>query len=266
MTVGGMGLASLVRMLDRQPHPGSTLLPVMSEPDPNRFGELVRRRRNTLGMTMRDVAEGGGPSTPTMNRLEAGRIRRPDRDTFVKLDHVLQWVSGSAARAFNGGVPESTERSTRVPTASGERPIIATDAGVLISTQVLSEYVTLVDRLGKAVSRPDLQKMDADGLRATIRTLEGDVTQLQVMLNRVLRAWITVQVEQWKMQGELQQRELVINMMIGDQLDREPDQSETPQDDLEDINYLRWLLNRRQDAAAEDVARWRQRWERSHIE
>lgn len=265
MAIDALGLAELVRALDQQTESASTLLPVKSEPDPSRFGDLVRRRRNTLGMTMRDVAQAGGPSTPTMNRLEAGRISRPDRDTFVKLDHALQWAAGSAARTFHGGFPEAAERGPRISVAD-ERPIVATDSGVLISTRVLSEYVTLVDRLGKAVTRPGLQSMEADELRATIRGIESDVTELQVMLNRVLRAWITVQVEQWKTQGELNQRELVINMMIGDQLDREPDRSETPPDDLEDINYLRWLLNRRQDAAAEDVARWRQRWERSHTE
>lgn len=214
-------------------------------PDPGRFGRLIVQRRRALGLTTRDVRNAGGPSTPTLSRLEAGKVDRPSRDTLAKLDVSLQWVPGSAARTFDGGLPETLEPAPP-PTPTSEHPIVATPSGVMISTETLSALVELVDRIGLGAP-----------------TEAEAVDELGALVDRLLRAWIIVQAETWKAQNELQRNEILITRMLGDQLRREPDPETIPSDDLEDINYLRWLLGRRDDASAADRQRWLLRWEHS---
>lgn len=245
----GAALCSVAGAMRPVPRPPK-LSRVVNTSDPVRFGRLVVQRRRVLGLTTRDVHHAGGPSTPTLNRIEAGRIGQPSRNTLVKLDRALQWQPGSAARTFDGGLPETLE-PTPAPSPSTSQPIVATVDGVTISTETLSNLVDLVDQ----VARSD----DSD--RLTDRT---ELRELSVLVDRLLRSWIIVQAEVWKSQNELQRNEILINRMLGDQLRREPDPARVTPKDLEDINYLRWLLGRKEDADSADRHRWQLRWESSH--
>lgn len=223
---------------------------VVNTSDPIRFGRLVVQRRRVLGLTTRDVHHAGGPSTPTLNRIEAGRVGQPSRDTLVKLDRALQWQPGSAARTFDGGLPETLEPPP-VSSPTTPQPIVATVDGVMINTETLSHLVDLVDQVAR---RGD---SDRESDRAELH-------ELSVLVDRLLRSWIIVQAEVWKSQNELQRNEILINRMLGDQLRREPDPAKVTPKDLEEINYLRWLLGRKEDADSADRHRWQLRWESSY--
>lgn len=221
----------------------------VSSSDPARFARLIVQRRRVLGLTTRDVQKAGGPSTPTLNRLEAGRVAQPSRDTLVKLDRALQWQPGSAARSFDGGLPETIEPPPR-PSTSPTQPIVATIDGVMISTETLSSLVDLVDQVSRANEHRDING-------------RAELDELGTLVDRLLRSWIIVQAEVWKSQNELQRNEILINRMLGDQLRKEPDAAKVPEQDLEDIGYLRWLLGRKEDADPADRQRWQTRWETS---
>ena len=221
----------------------------VSSSDPARFARLIVQRRRVLGLTTRDVQKAGGPSTPTLNRLEAGRVAQPSRDTLVKLDRALQWHPGSAARSFDGGLPETIEPAPR-PSTSPAQPIVATIDGVMISTETLSSLVDLVDQVTRANEHRDISGRE-------------QLDELGTLVDRLLRSWIIVQAEVWKSQNELQRNEILINRMLGDQLRKEPDAARVPAQDLEDIGYLRWLLGRKEDADPAARHRWETRWETS---
>ena len=77
----------------------------MSSPG-ERFGELVLARRAELDLSQMDVWQAGGPSNTTLTEIENGRLERLTRTTAKKLDVGLQWESGSAKRAWEGGEPQ----------------------------------------------------------------------------------------------------------------------------------------------------------------
>ncbi len=82
-------------------------------PDMQQFADVVHVRRRQLGLSLAAVAAQGGPSEPTMVRIESGESPPPLRmATFSKLDRVLQWTEGSAATAYEGGHP--TPRGSEV--------------------------------------------------------------------------------------------------------------------------------------------------------
>lgn len=221
-------------------------LDLVTAPDPERFGRIVQTRRRQLGLTTVQVAEAGGPSKPTLHRIETGRVLNPDTATFVKLDAALEWTAGSAARAFDGGLPTPlTSREVALPNL--DRPIVATAEGVMLATEVLSSLAEAVDSLG------------SDDPAA----VEGATAALSSLVDRMLRAWITAQAETWKAHGTLQSHELLITRMLGGSLHRAPGPTAT-EDDIEDINYLRWLIGRvEEDATLEEIERWAARWENS---
>lgn len=246
----GASLRAAVSCSTDAPLPPKLSAVVTTSDQAARFGRIVVQRRRVLGLTTRDVHKAGGPSTPTLNRIEAGRIRQPSRDTLVKLDRALRWQSGSAARTFDGGLPETVE-PTPPPSPTISQPIVATVDGVMISTETLSTLVDLVDQV--------VRSGDPDGEDGRTERRE-----LGVLVDRLLRSWIIVQAEVWKSQNELQRNEILINRMLGDQLRKEPDPAKLGPSDLEDINYLRWLLGRKDDADSADIHRWQMRWENTH--
>lgn len=116
----------------------------------------------------------------------------------------------------------------------------------MLSTEVMSSFAEAVDSL----RRHD----DPDAVQEATATLS-------TLVDRMLRAWFTAQAETWKAHDTLQANELLITRMLG--LHRAPGPTATAAD-VEDINYLRWLLARgSDDASPDDIARWSARWENS---
>lgn len=77
--------------------------------DPQYFADVIHRRRKALGLSLAAVAAGGGPSEPTMVRIESGSTRPLRAPTFKKLDHILRWPEGSARSVYEGGEPLADE-------------------------------------------------------------------------------------------------------------------------------------------------------------
>jgi transcriptional regulator with XRE-family HTH domain len=69
-----------------------------------RLGDAVRRRRVELGLSQRLVAERGGPSVRSLNKIEQGEPPRPTGSTLSKLDVALDWLPRTAASLL-AGVP-----------------------------------------------------------------------------------------------------------------------------------------------------------------
>ncbi|WP_336794296.1 helix-turn-helix transcriptional regulator [Gordonia malaquae] len=63
---------------------------------PETLGNAVRARREELGLTYQQIAEQGGPSSPTMLTIEQGRRGKLRPATLAKLDRVLGWEPGTA--------------------------------------------------------------------------------------------------------------------------------------------------------------------------
>lgn len=91
-------------------------------PNLARFGQIVRSRREELGIQQEDLDQYGGPSSTTLSRIERG-IAPPSAKTLRKLDVGLRWATGSAARTLDGGEPApSTEPDA---SASQSSPTLA---------------------------------------------------------------------------------------------------------------------------------------------
>ena len=63
----------------------------------DRLGRLVRERLDELGLSRRQAALTGGPTEPTLLKIERGQGKRLGTDTLRKLDVALKWEPGSAA-------------------------------------------------------------------------------------------------------------------------------------------------------------------------
>lgn len=211
--------------------------------DPRRFGRLLEARRRELGMTQGDVREAGGPSDLTIRKLEKGVTSRPDLNTLAKLDQALGWVAGSAARTLNGGWPESLSQAggTR-----GRSIALPDDPSVTLRTDVLADLIERTQPLSGIAKR-----LQDDELTET-------VTSINVVVDRVFRAWITNQLEQWKAEGTLQQQEVFVQRMLGEHLARDP-ATDDP-DDAEELAYIRWLLGRGDELTAEQAEQFETRW------
>lgn len=70
-----------------------------------RFGEIVKARREELDLTQLDVWQAGGPSNTKLTEIENGRLRDLSRVVAKRLDEALHWEAGSAKRAYKGGDP-----------------------------------------------------------------------------------------------------------------------------------------------------------------
>lgn len=81
-----------------------------------RLGRYVRTRREQLGLSQMDVwKKREGPSSTKMGQIEDGQPPTPSASTKAKLEHALEWGSGSVERILSGGEPTGRpERPERV--------------------------------------------------------------------------------------------------------------------------------------------------------
>ncbi|WP_224153475.1 helix-turn-helix domain-containing protein [Mycobacterium avium] len=66
------------------------------------LGEAVRERRIELGLTQEQLAERGGPSTPTLRAIENNRAGRLSPRLRRSLERTLQWSAGSVDQVLAG--------------------------------------------------------------------------------------------------------------------------------------------------------------------
>jgi len=69
------------------------------------LGRAIRRRREELGLSLRDVADKTGVSASTLSRIENG-TGKPDADNIARL---TSWLNMPMERVLSGRHPESDE-------------------------------------------------------------------------------------------------------------------------------------------------------------
>lgn len=84
-----------------------------------RLGQIVKERREELGVSQKQLLDRGGPSNSTLTKIEQGRADTISNATMRKIDRALDWEFGSAQEVLAGGDPTvSGERRYR--TSGGE--------------------------------------------------------------------------------------------------------------------------------------------------
>ena len=69
------------------------------------LGRAIRRRREELGLSLRDVASETSVSASTLSRIENG-TGKPDADNIARL---TSWLDGPMERILSGRAPKSEE-------------------------------------------------------------------------------------------------------------------------------------------------------------
>ena len=122
-------------------------------------GDVIRARRESLGLTRRDVAATTGVSESAVKMLEDGgrkergewRTVNPSPRTLSGVDKALRWAAGSAARVVDGGEP------VELPDADGSDAIPQSDFDRLASLaerqmQLAEESAALLRELTRVLN------------------------------------------------------------------------------------------------------------------
>jgi transcriptional regulator with XRE-family HTH domain len=92
------------------------------------FPELVRQNRLRAGLTQQQLADLSAISVRAVRDLEAGRVRRPRRDTIRLLSEALR-LGPARAAAFSEAAEQQPSRSCSAPeTEPGTAPLLGRDA------------------------------------------------------------------------------------------------------------------------------------------
>ncbi len=141
-----------------------------------RLGAAVLARRDQLKFSRRQVSLNGGPSEPTLLKIERGQGDDLGAATFRKLDIGLQWEAGSAARVVEGGTPTAAARSA-IAFASG---------GLLVPVSAVAEVTKLVGELQDLADtkQDDSLQSLSDRLAVAIRPIYGSYVTNVLEINR----------------------------------------------------------------------------------
>ncbi len=220
-----------------------------------RFARIVSERRAWLNLTLDQLQAAGGPSDVTTGKIERAQVEQPSVNTFKKLDAGLRWTEGSAARAFIGDNPVPLED---VP---GSRPVArVVDANEDSVTLPLSVVIS-ISEIAKRYEKLYESTTDV----TTADKLRSINSELDLVVDRILRAWLIAQVESKTAPPGPIQVEPMVEMLIGDYLNRaaEPPTAQ----DARELQYLRWLTGHAGDIdeATEQsfIAQWQSRQEKT---
>lgn len=81
------------------------MLADVDENPAERLARAVKARRLDLGLTHVQVHTGGGPSAPTLQKIEQARAPSMLDATVVALERALKWAPGSVRAIQEGGEP-----------------------------------------------------------------------------------------------------------------------------------------------------------------
>lgn len=126
------------------------------------LARAVRERREQLSLSMAAAEEAGGPSQPTLARIENGQSPPPRPITLAKLDKALRWRSGTAARVYAG----DTTALHDADCSDTEWP----PAGISVD-----DLARLLHAAAEVVATPDFPPALAQGIRHAAADLVGDV-------------------------------------------------------------------------------------------
>jgi transcriptional regulator with XRE-family HTH domain len=122
-------------------------VPVTDERPADRLARLVRERRIALGLTQADVANLGGLSVSSQQRLERGATDGAMRDqTAAAIERGLSWASGSVRAILRGDDPSATPGAVeRVMNSQGEPVVITVDISEPLTAQERRELMAAAE-------------------------------------------------------------------------------------------------------------------------
>lgn len=203
---------------------------------PEYLGQVVRARREDLGLTKQAVHAAVGLNPLTLSKIEDGNATRIRKDTLARLDRVLRWKDRSAEGAFTDQRPP-----VEIGTNSGE-PV----------PSVL--YIPFPPELIQSTVKMAEQVASIAGGDERLASIVGSI---DTVADRILRAWTIADVERQRYEGTLSSA--TTEMLLGHYMRRTPE-APTVQDQNE-LMYLRWLLGRLPESVpAEQADQYAQRW------
>ncbi|MGW6425212.1 hypothetical protein ACWF82_21295 [Nocardia sp. NPDC055053] len=187
-------------------------------------GFVRDRREKKLNMSFADVADAGGPSKPTMVKIEAGEITSPKKTTFNRLDTSLRWVPGSAAGAYwYAATPVGLEDECR-----GGEPLRLTGGTIEVPLERVSRLMEIQADFHTA--------LDGD---PELGSLRGLAERLDYEVNLIVGQWVSDMMARNRSQGTLHAG---LEVVLGEALSA-PVASDDP--NAEDRLYRRYLAGGR---------------------
>ncbi|MFC4126399.1 hypothetical protein [Nocardia rhizosphaerae] len=187
-------------------------------------GFVRERRERQLNMSFAAVAAAGGPSKPTMVKIEAGKISNPKTTTFDRLDRSLRWASGSAAAAYwQAAEPVRLEDERR-----GSEPLRLTGGAIEVPLERISGLMEIQADLHAA--------LDGGSEPAVLREVAA---RLDNEVNLIVGQWISDIMARNRSQGAIHTG---LEVVLGESLSA-PVASDDP--NVEDRLYRRYLAGGR---------------------
>jgi len=208
-----------------------------------RFGRIIKERRDELGLTQMQIGDLGGPSAPTIRKIEDGDAAISTH-TLNKLDAPLRWLPGSAARTYAGGDPTAGDGAAH--TASTDESIVSGPDAIRFEISDLTGLLAASGRLNDAVERG----------RTTEPQLLSAISELNAVVSRLSARYATAMLE--RNGGPGRTLHPLVAMAFSHLLDV-PAESSDPAE-LRERRYRRWLAGRVEDVDATTEARFRARW------
>lgn len=216
-----------------------------------RFGQIVRARREELGLTQDDVAAAGGPADTTQTRVENADGDEPRLSTRNKFDKPLRWAPGSAARVWTGGDPtpleSSSPRSRHAHPESTPRrqsaPLVLGPTEVPISLEQLTKLLDINSTLHAA--------LDVSPDNALL--IQG-VADIKKFVSALTGTWVTEILE--RNAGEGNDIPLIIQFAFSKHLEVPVDPADP---EAEEKLYRRWLIGKTEAVSGEMETGFRRR-------
>ena len=122
----------------------------------------VSERRKQLSLSMAAAEAAGGPSQPTLVRVESGQSSPLRPITLAKLDRALRWRPGTAARVYAGDTAalDNADRD---------------DTSALTVAVSIDETARLLHAAADVAATPDFPPVLAQGFRHAAADLVGEV-------------------------------------------------------------------------------------------
>lgn len=210
-----------------------------------RFGEIVKERRKELGLTQVQIGTSGGPSAPTLQKIEAGADPTISARTLNNLDKPLRWAEGSAARTLAGGNPTVLQE----PEGATEqaRPLVLGPDVIEISDGDLTDLLVISHRLNDG--------FESCRQRAEVEPLERPIAEFNKFVTRVAGAYATILLE--RNGGPGAKLHPLVELAVAHLLDAPIGNLDA--DATEEARYRRWLAGRLLDVDKDTEVRFRLR-------
>ncbi|KAA8888288.1 helix-turn-helix transcriptional regulator [Nocardia colli] len=209
-----------------------------------RFGRIIKERRDELGLTQLQIGDLGGPSAPTIRKIEDGDAAI-STTTLNKLDAPLRWLPGSAARTYAGGTPAVADDLGPAARHPGESVVAGPDS-IRFEIADLTGLLATAGRLNDAVEQG----------RATDPQLTSAIDELNRVVSKLSARYATAMLERNGGPGRVLHP--LVEMAFAHLLEVPAEASEGTE--LQERRYRRWLAGRSEDVDAATEGQFRARW------